>query len=130
MSSSPSFLLPFLAWSGGLSGADRHVLEMAARWREHVDVAVVAPPQALATLRSFLGDVPAHVLGVAGPRIGTGPMLALEYVRRALAATVRRLPRADVVVAASHFTPDAAGLAAGVCGGAAGGSLRFHPVPE
>jgi len=130
MSSRPRFLLTFLAWSSGLSGGDRHVLEVAARWREQVDIAVVAPPQALATLRSFLGDVPAHALGVAGPRIGTGAVLALEYVRRALVSTVRKLPRADVVVAASHFTPDAAGLAAGVRSGALGVSYVYHLVAE
>jgi glycosyltransferase involved in cell wall biosynthesis len=130
MSSRPRFLLTFLAWSSGLSGGDRHVLEVAARWREHVDVAVLAPPQALATLRSFLGEVPAHVLGVAGPRIGSGPLLALEYIRRALASSVRKPPRADVVVAASHFSPDAAALAAVVRGGALGVSYVYHLVAE
>jgi glycosyltransferase involved in cell wall biosynthesis len=130
MSARPRFLLTFLAWSSGLSGGDRHVLEVAARWREHVDIAVLAPPQALPMLRSFLGDVPAHPLGVAGPRIGAGPLLALEYIRRALASAVRKLPRADVVVAASHFTADAAALAAVVRSGALGVSYVYHLVAE
>ena len=42
----PRFLLTFLAWASGLSGGDRHLLEMGARWREHVDIEVLAPPQA------------------------------------------------------------------------------------
>ena len=108
----PRFLLTFLAWTSGLSGGDRHLLEVAGRWREHVEVAVIAPPQAFETIRSFLGDVAAHELGsAAAGHAALGPRLALEYVRRAVEASVRDLPTADVVVAASHFTPDAAGLA-------------------
>jgi glycosyltransferase involved in cell wall biosynthesis len=121
----------FLAWAGGLSGGDRHLLEVAARWREHVDLAVVCPPAALSTVRTFVGDVPASRLGLTGgPLAGLGPLLALEYVRRALAASVRRLPRADVVVAASHFTPDAAGVAARVRRGALGVAYVYHLVGE
>jgi glycosyltransferase involved in cell wall biosynthesis len=121
----------FLAWAGGLSGGDRHLLEVAARWREHVDLAVVCPPAALSTVRTFVGDVPASRLGLTGgPLAGLGPLLALEYVRRALAASVRRLPPADVVVAASHFTPDAAGVAALVRRGALGVAYVYHLVGE
>jgi glycosyltransferase involved in cell wall biosynthesis len=130
VSSRPRFLLTFLAWSGGLSGGDRHVLEMAAHWREHVDVALLAPPGAAAVFRPFL-DVPAHELGSGGVRLAAGgPLLALEYVRRALTTGVRRLPPADVVVAASHFTPDAAALAALARRGARGVSYVYHLVAE
>lgn len=129
MASRPRFLLTFLGWAHGLSGGDRHLLEVAARWREHVDVSVLAPPQAQPLLRSFLGDVPLHELGSAGARpAGQGPLLALEYVRRAIAASVRELPRADVVVAASHFTPDAAALRALVRRGALGVGYVYHLV--
>ena len=109
MASKPRVVLTFLACASDLSGGDRHLLEMAARWRDHVEIAVLAPPQALRTIRPFLGDVPAHDLGSAGPRqAALGPLLALEYVRRAVTATVGKLPAADIVVTASHFT-DAAG---------------------
>ena len=60
----PRFLLTFLGWAGGLSGGDRHLLEMAARWRSHVDVTVLAPPEAAPTVRTFLGDVELAPLGV------------------------------------------------------------------
>jgi glycosyltransferase involved in cell wall biosynthesis len=43
---------------------------------------------------------------------------------------VRKPPRADVVVAASHFSPDAAALAAVVRGGALGVSYVYHLVAE
>jgi len=125
----PRFLLTFLAWSRGLSGGDRHVLEVAARWREHVDVAVLAPPGAAATFRALLGDVPTYELGSGGGRrAAAGPILALEYVRRAVAVTVRKPPSADVVIAASHFTSDAAGLAALVRRGALGVSYVYHLI--
>src|SRR6266516_4770178 len=68
MASRPRFLLTFLAWAGGLSGGDRHLLEVAAHWREHVDLAVLAPPQGLPTFRAFLGDVPAYELWSTGAR--------------------------------------------------------------
>src|SRR5262249_47522095 len=98
----PRFLLTFLGWTPGLSGGDRHLLEVGARWREHVDLTVLAPPQADATIRPFLGDVPLHPLGSSGAaQARLGPLLALEYVRRAVEASVRNLPRADVVVSAS-----------------------------
>jgi glycosyltransferase involved in cell wall biosynthesis len=108
------------------------VLEVAARWREHVDVGVLAPPQATETVRSFLGDVPTYELGSAsGRRAGAGPLLALEYVRRTVTTIARTPPPADVVVAASHFTPDAAGLAAVVRRrGALGVAYVYHLVAE
>jgi glycosyltransferase involved in cell wall biosynthesis len=127
----PRFLLTFLAWAGGVSGGDRHLLDVAIRWRDHVDVAVLAPLQALATIRPFLGDVPSYELGSAGARkAGLGPTLALEYIRRAVTAAVRELPSADVVVAASHFIPDAAGLARLVSRGAFGVSYVYHLVAD
>jgi glycosyltransferase involved in cell wall biosynthesis len=125
----PRFLLTFLAWASGLSGGDRHLLEVASRWREHVDVAVLAPPQALGTIRTFLDDIPAYELGSADAGYDSlGPTLALEYIRRTVIAAVRELPPADVVVSASHFTPDAAGLARLVHRGALGVSYVYHLV--
>jgi len=127
----PRVLLTFLAWAGGLSGGDRHLLEVAARWHEHVDVAVLAPPEARDLVGSFVGDVPVHELGSAGARQAKlGPVLALEYVRRALRATLRELPPTDVVVAASHFTPDVAALRRLVRGGALGVGYVYHLVSE
>jgi glycosyltransferase involved in cell wall biosynthesis len=127
----PRFLLTFLAWATGVSGGDRHLLEVAARWREHVDIGVLAPPEAFETIRVFLEDVPGYELGSAGPRQATlGPMLALEYVRRSVSATARDLPAADVVVAASHFTPDASALAKLVRRGALGVSYVYHLVGD
>ncbi|MEP6893395.1 MAG: glycosyltransferase family 4 protein, partial [Gaiellaceae bacterium] len=129
MSSKPRFLLTFLSWSSGLSGGDRHLLEVAARWREHVDVEVIAPRQAAETIRSFLGDVGVNELGSAGSsRSNAGPALALEYVRRALLVGLRRPAVADVVVAASHFTPDAAAVARLVRRGALGVGYVYHLV--
>jgi glycosyltransferase involved in cell wall biosynthesis len=124
----PRFLLTFLAWaSSGVSGGDRHLLDVASRWREDVDIGVLAPPQAFPTLESFLGGVPMHPLGEA--RAG-GPGLALEYVRRAWSATTGRIPTAEVVVTASHFTPDAFALAAAVRRGAYGVAYVYHLVAE
>jgi glycosyltransferase involved in cell wall biosynthesis len=102
---------------------------MAARWKTEVDVTVLAPPEAHALVRSFLGDVELHALGSAGPRqAALGPMLALEYVRRCVAATLKGLPAADVVVAASHFTPDVAALSALARRGALGVGYVYHLV--
>jgi len=97
MSSRPRFVLSFLAWSSGLSGGDRHLLEAAGRWREHVDVAVLAPPGADETFGPLIGDVPFRKLGGSG--FGAGAALALEYVRRAVEVAARTQERADVVVA-------------------------------
>lgn len=107
------------------------MLDMAGRWREHVDVAVLAPPQAFETIQVFLDGVPTYELGSAGERQASlGPLLAAEYVRRAAVATVRDLPAADVVVAASHFTPDAAALARLVRRGALGVSYVYHLIED
>jgi glycosyltransferase involved in cell wall biosynthesis len=130
VASRPSVLLTFLAWAGaGLSGGDRHLLEVAARWREQVDVAVLAPPGMERFARSFLGDVPIQELGASGrARSALGPLLALEYSKRSVVASIRTLPHADVVVAASHFTPDAAALRTLVRRGALGVGYVYHLV--
>jgi glycosyltransferase involved in cell wall biosynthesis len=129
VTSRPRFLLTFLAWAGGLSGGDRHLLEVARHWADQVDVELLAPPEAAPTLAEFLGDVRIRNLGSAGPRQrALGPILALEYVRRSVLATLRRSPPADVVVAASHFTPDAAALAKLVRRGAVGVGYVYHQV--
>jgi glycosyltransferase involved in cell wall biosynthesis len=119
----PRFVLIFLAYAAKLSGGDRHLLEMAARWREHVDVSVVAPPRALPTVSGFLGDVHVHQLGSSPP---IGPRLAFEYFRRSVVVLTRPLPRADVALAASHFTPDAAALASLSRRGALGVGYVYH----
>jgi glycosyltransferase involved in cell wall biosynthesis len=120
-----------LAWSSGLSGGDRHLLDVAAQWRDHVELAVLAPPESEAIVREFLGDVPLHPLGAVGPRrAAAGPWLAAEYVRRAVAVAVRRAPVPDVVVAASHFLPDAAAVAALVRRGAFGVAYVYHLIAE
>jgi glycosyltransferase involved in cell wall biosynthesis len=129
VSSRPRFVLTFLAWASDLSGGYRHLLEVASRWREHVDVAVCVPPQALPTVHTFLGEVPAYELGSAASRQARlGPLLALEYLRRTVSVTLRRPPSADVVLAASHFTTDAAGLAALARRGAFGVSYAYHLI--
>ena len=129
MPSRPRFLLTFLAWAGGASGGDRHLLEVAARWRQNADVAVLAPPQAEPLVRSFLGDVVFHPFGSAGAhQAAAGPLLALEYVRRGLGVSFRRPAACDVVVAASHFTPDAAALRALARTGALGVGYVYHLV--
>jgi glycosyltransferase involved in cell wall biosynthesis len=128
----PRFLLTFLAWaSSGVSGGDRHLLDVASRWREHVDIAVLAPPQAFPTIESFLGTVPMHPLGRAGPReAGRGAGLALEYLRRAWSVSTGSVPASDVVVTASHFMPDALALSAAVRQGAYGVAYVYHLVAE
>ena len=121
----PRFLLIFLAQAARLSGGDRHLLEMAARWQESVEVSVLAPPSALATVREFLGDVEVQTLGSSSP---VGARLALEYIRRGLLSLARPLPQADVALAASHFIPDAAALAALTRRGALGVAYVYHLV--
>jgi glycosyltransferase involved in cell wall biosynthesis len=123
----PRFVLSFLAWSSGLSGGDRHLLEVAARGREHVHVDVLAPPGAAETLGPLIGDVPVHELGT---KVGPGPALAFEYVRRAVEVAVRRDQRTDVVVAASHFVPDAAAVATFARRGALGVAYVYHLVAQ
>jgi glycosyltransferase involved in cell wall biosynthesis len=90
---------------------------------------VLAPPEIEPTLHEFLGDVRLHPVGAVGERrAGAGAWLAAEYVRRALAVAVRRAPAADVVVAASHFVPDAAAVSALVHRGAFGVAYVYHLV--
>ncbi len=128
MSARLRFLLSFLAWSsGGLSGGDRHLAEVAARWREQVEVAVLAPPGAAEMLGPLIGDVPFHELG---SKVEPGPALALEYVRRAVEVAVRDGVRVDVVAGASHFVPDAAAVSAGVRRGALGVAYVYHLVGD
>jgi glycosyltransferase involved in cell wall biosynthesis len=123
-------LLSFSAWAGGMSGGDRHLLEMAAHWREHVDIEAMAPPQAAELLEEFLPGVNLHPIGWGSPRVNaSGPLLSGEYLRRSLRAQIRP-PRADVVIAASHFLPDACALAAAVRRGAAGVTYVYHLVGE
>lgn len=125
----PRFLLTFLAWAGGLAGGDRHLLEVALRWKEHVQIGVMAPPEAFPTIQSFLGDVPMHPHGSAGPRAERrGPLLALEYTRRALGVAVRPPTPPDVVVAASHFSPDVAALASLARRGSVAVGYVYHLV--
>jgi glycosyltransferase involved in cell wall biosynthesis len=127
----PRFLLTFLAWVPGFAGGDRHLLEVASRWREHVDISVVSPPQAFPLIESFLGGVEKHPLGSAGPRAAArGPILALEYIRRGFVARFRCDLAADVVVAASHFSPDSAALAALAQQGRTGVSYVYHLVAD
>jgi glycosyltransferase involved in cell wall biosynthesis len=121
----PRFLLTFLAWSSGLSGGDRHLLEVARRWGEHVDVALVAPRGAAATLRTIVGDAPVHELGRPVPN---GPLLAVEYVRRAAAVTRNTVAATDAVIAASHFAPDAAAVRAYARAGAVSVSYVYHLI--
>jgi glycosyltransferase involved in cell wall biosynthesis len=121
-------LLTFLAWaSSGVSGGDRHLLDVASRWREHVDIRVLAPPQAFPTIESLLGSVPMYPLGRA--RAG-GARLALEYLRRAWSASTGGVPAADVVATASHFMPDAFALAAAVRRGSYGAAYVYHLMAE
>jgi glycosyltransferase involved in cell wall biosynthesis len=122
--SRPRFLLTFLAWSEGLSGGDRHLLEVARHWSEHVDVCLLAPRGAATTLRTIAGDVPVHELGQPAPN---GPRLAVEYIRRAAAAT-RRASTTDAVIAASHFIPDAAAVRASARSGALGVAYVYHLI--
>jgi glycosyltransferase involved in cell wall biosynthesis len=131
MTTRPRFLLTFLAWSSGLSGGDRHLLEVAARWRREVDIEVLAPPEAEPLLREFLGDVRIRTLGSAsGRRASAGLALAFEYVRRAALVSLRHSPPVDVVLGASHFVPDAAAVASLTRRGALGVSYVYHLLGE
>jgi glycosyltransferase involved in cell wall biosynthesis len=121
------FLLSFGAWAGGLSGGDRHLLEMAARWREVVEIEIVAPAGARSVYGPLIGDLPFRTarLGLGGGP--NGARLAAEYVRRAAAAELTSW-RTDVVIAASHFLPDAATVHSAVRRGAAGVAYVYHLV--
>jgi glycosyltransferase involved in cell wall biosynthesis len=120
--------LSFGAWAAsGLSGGDRHLLESAARWRSEVDIAAVAPEGARETIASFLGDIPFRSRGASARLSTIGPLLAAEYVRRALVAELATRPT-DVAVAASHFLPDAAFVHAAARRGAHGVAFVYHLV--
>ncbi|MFL5982276.1 MAG: glycosyltransferase family 4 protein [Gaiellaceae bacterium] len=96
-----------------------------------MDVEVLAPRESRVAIGELLGDVPFHALGSSGPRrAGAGPLLALEYVRRTVAVAARAAARSDVVVAASHFLPDAAALASFVRRGALGVAYVYHLIGE
>jgi glycosyltransferase involved in cell wall biosynthesis len=111
-----------------LSGGDRHLLEMAARWQETVEICVSGPRNAETVIRSFVGDAPlAYVGGGNSSGPVDGARLASLYLKRAVAAE-RRPPRADVVIAASHFLPDAATVHAAVRHGAHGVAYVYHLV--
>src|SRR2546421_216464 len=91
MSSRPRFVLSFLAWSSGLSGGDRHLLEAAGGgrgalgracvrplvahrgaagvrplWGKRAERAALALPRGGAALVSASSDAPAPVLGARG----------------------------------------------------------------
>lgn len=89
---------------------------------------MAAPRHARETITSFLGDVAFAATGAStGPLARNGPALAAEYVRRATVAELRP-DRADVVVAASHFLPDAAAVHAARRTGAHGVAFVYHLV--
>ncbi|MGB9184344.1 MAG: glycosyltransferase family 4 protein [Solirubrobacteraceae bacterium] len=120
------FCLSFGAWADGISGGDRHLLEMAARWRDEVTIEVVAPPQAREAVASFVPGAEFVAAGSGARWVNErGPFLAAEYLRRAVAAQLARR-RPDVVVAASHFLPDAATLTAAVRRGSRGVAYVYH----
>ena len=121
----PRVLLLFLAAAAKISGGDRHLLQVASRWADDVELLAASPPGAAAMIREHLGDIPITQIGSSPP---IGPRLAIEYVRRSIHALLDRLPHADVVLAASHFTPDAAGLTAAVRRGALGVAYVYHLV--
>ena len=101
---------------------------MAARWRDEVDIHVAAPRSSEEVIRSFLGDAPFTALDGAidsGP--ADGVRLAARYVRRA-AVVEARPPRADIVVGASHFLPDAATVHAAARRGAHGVVYVYHLI--
>src|SRR5262249_45951854 len=57
-----------------------------------------------------------------------GAWLAAEYVKRAATVATRASPRADVAVAASHFLPDAAAVAALARRGVFGVAYVYHLI--
>jgi glycosyltransferase involved in cell wall biosynthesis len=125
----PRFALTLLGWAGGLSGGDRHLLQMADRWKEHADITVVAPAAAASVVAELAGDVRLEALGWVGrPLRRFPPALAAEYLRRAAVASLRAASGTQVVVAGSHFLPDAAALARLTRRGAFGVVYVYHLV--
>lgn len=122
------FLVSFGAWASGLSGGDRHLLESAARWKEEVELELLAPKHAHETIAEYVGDVPFTSIGSSARPVRTsGPVLAGEYVRRAAIVEVRT-PPADVVVGGSHFLPDAAAVHGAARRGAHPVAFVYHLV--
>jgi glycosyltransferase involved in cell wall biosynthesis len=93
-----------------------------------VEIEVVAPPNAMPTVREFLGDVPVHTLGVpsSGAALG-GALLAGEYVRRAIAAEARPIVT-DVAISSSHFIADASVVHAAARRGARTAGFVYHLI--
>jgi glycosyltransferase involved in cell wall biosynthesis len=112
-----------------MSGGDRHLLEVASRWRERVDLTILAPEGFEAVAAPFLPGVRIARCGSIGARRRRGgPLLALEYLRRGAAALAARHPPTDAVLASSHFLPDAAGLAAATRDRALGVVYVYHLI--
>jgi glycosyltransferase involved in cell wall biosynthesis len=129
LSRRPRFALTLLGWAGGLSGGDRHLLQMADRWKEDTDITVIAPAAAASVIREIAGDVRLDALGWVGrPVRRFAPALAAEYLRRAVVVSRRAASGAQVVVAGSHFLPDAAALARLTRQGAFGVVYVYHLV--
>jgi glycosyltransferase involved in cell wall biosynthesis len=83
---------------------------------------------ARATIQEHLGDVAFVARGWSPPQVTSrGPVLAVEYARRALWAELKPM-RADVVVAASHFVADAAVVHAAARVGAHGVAYIYHLI--
>jgi glycosyltransferase involved in cell wall biosynthesis len=125
----PRFTLTLLGWAGGLSGGDRHLLQMAAQWKEAAQVTILAPAAAASVVDEIAGDVRLEPLGSVRPSVRRfPPALAAEYLRRALVVSRRAASGTAVVVAGSHFLPDAAALARLARGGALGVVYVYHLV--
>jgi glycosyltransferase involved in cell wall biosynthesis len=93
-------------------------------------VEVLAPGNARETIFGLLGEVRFTARGWDNALvINGGPALAAEYVRRAIVAELRP-HRADVVIGASHFLPDAAAVHAAARHGAHGVAFIYHLVAE
>lgn len=131
MSSStrPRFALTLLGWAHGLSGGDRHLLQMARFWKDHADVTVIGPRAAAPVVDQFAGDVALVPVGWVGPIFRRfPPTLAAEYLRRAVVAMRLDVRSPDVVVAGSHFLADAAALARFARRGTLGVVYVYHLV--
>jgi glycosyltransferase involved in cell wall biosynthesis len=125
----PRFALTLLGWAGGLSGGDRHLLQMADLWKEDVEITVLAPAAAASVIRELAGDVRLDALGSVGRPVRRFPAaLAAEYLRRAVVVSRRAPAGADVVVAGSHFLPDATALTRLTRQGAFGVVYVYHLV--
>lgn len=110
----PRVLVSLAAWIGeGLGGGDAHILGSARRWTAHADVTILCPRRSAPLARSHVPG--ARVVTIrTPPGPGNAAVLAAEYLRRIVPAAraARRAGMFDVAVAATHFLPDAASLAA------------------